>query len=212
MSNFVKYKDVIYMHCFGTSDAYNVSANQGRFGSNGSKLNSKVFRFNTTTDLYSLKLSKNAKLQVLQLMMPEYYDLNYNNNYYSLLRLRASTECKIWDSFRKGVGYPIIYINTGNLRIETFTPSIESYISIGSNFLSNGYIEFEIEYPNETTADVNFTVSKNNEFYVYFKIVDIEDETTQDINLAPLNINDSVVSNGHNVGSQRPTLHDRNFK
>ncbi len=26
MSNFVKYKDVIYMHCFGTSDAYNLSA------------------------------------------------------------------------------------------------------------------------------------------------------------------------------------------
>ena len=105
MSNFVKYKDVIYMHCFGTSDAYNVSANQGRFSSNGSKLNSKVFRFNTTTDLYSLKLSKNAKLQVIQLMMPEYYDVNLNNNDYSLLRLRATTECKMWDSFRKGVGY-----------------------------------------------------------------------------------------------------------
>ncbi len=212
MSNFVKYKDVIYMHCFGTSDSYNVSANQGRFSSNGLKLNSKVFRFNTTTDLYSLKLSKNAKLQVLQLMMPEYYDVNVNNNDYSLLRLRASTECKIWDSFRKSVGYPIIYKNTGNLKIETFTPSIESYISIGSNFLSNGYIEFEIEYPNEGTTDVNFTVSKNNAFYIYFKIVDIEDETTKDINLAPLNISDSVISNGHNVGNKIPVLRDRQFK
>ncbi len=38
MSKFVKYKDVIDMHCFGTSDAYNISANQGRFSSNGSKL------------------------------------------------------------------------------------------------------------------------------------------------------------------------------
>jgi hypothetical protein len=110
------------------------------------------------------------------------------------------------------VEYPIIYKNTGNLKIETFTPSIESYISISSNFLSNGFIEFEIEYPNETTADVNFTVSKNNAFYIYFKIVDIEDEKTQDINLAPLNINDSVVSNGHNVGNQIPNLRDRKFK
>ena len=212
MSNVIKYKDVIYMHCFGTSDANNVGANQGRFSSNGSKMNAKVFKFNTTSDLYSLKLSKNAKLQVLQLMMPEYYDANLNNNDYSLLRIRASTECKIWDSFRKGVGYPIIYKNTGNLTVETFTPSIESYISISSNFLSNGFIEFEIEYPNETTADVNFTVSKNNAFYIYFKIVDIEDEKTQDINLAPLNINDSVVSNGHNVGNQIPNLRDRKFK
>ena len=87
MSNFVKYKDVIYMHCFGTSDANNVSANQGRFSSNGSKMNANVFKFNTTSDLHSLKLSKNAKLQILQLMMPEYYDINYNNNDYSLLRL-----------------------------------------------------------------------------------------------------------------------------
>ena len=212
MSIFVKYKDVIYMHCFGTSDTYNVSENQGRYSSNGSKLNSKVFRFNTTTDLYSLKLSKNAKLQVIQLMMPEYYDANLNNNDYSLLRIRASTECKIWDSFRKGVGYPIIYKNTGNLTVETFTPSIESYISIGSNFLSNGYIEFEIEYPNESTTDVNFTVSKNNAFYIYFKIVNIEDEQTSDVNLAPLNINESAVRNGHNIGNDIPKLRDRMFK
>jgi hypothetical protein len=125
---------------------------------------------------------------------------------FSIIRWRTSTECRIWDSYKKSFGYPIIYKNTGNLKIETFTPSIESYISISSNFLSNGYIEFEIEYPNESTTDVNFTVSKNNAFYIYFKIVDIEDEKTQDQNLAALNINDSVVSNGHNIGSQKSIL------
>ena len=212
MAKVIKYKDVIYMHCFGVNDAYNASSNQGRFSSNGSKLNSKVFRFNIGSDLYSIKLSKNAKLQVLQLMMPEYYDANLNNKDYSLLRIRTTTECKMWDSFRKGVGYPIIYKNTGNLKVETFTPSLESYISIGSNFLSNGYIEFEIEYPNESSTDVSFTTSKNNSFYIYFKIVDIEDETTQDQNLALLNINDSVIKNGHNVGNDIPKLRDRMYK
>ena len=66
MSNFVKYKDVIYIHCFGVNDQYNLSSNQGRFSSDGLKLNSKVFRFNLCSDLYSLKLSKHAKLQILQ--------------------------------------------------------------------------------------------------------------------------------------------------
>lgn len=209
MSKFVKYKDVIYIHCFGVNDQYNSSSNQGRFSSNGSKLNSKAFRFNIGSDLYNLKLSKNAKLQVLQLMMPEYYDLNVNNNDYSLLRLRCFSECKIWDSISKGLGFPIIYKNTGNLKIETFTPSLESFISISNNFLSKGFIEFEIEYPNETTNDVNFTQSKNNAFYIYFKIVDIEDETTNDINLAPLNINDYVINNGHNIGNKVSKVRDQ---
>jgi hypothetical protein len=47
--------------------------------------------------------------------MPECFDVNINNIDFSLLRLRATTECKIWDSFRKGIGYPT-YINTGNLK------------------------------------------------------------------------------------------------
>jgi hypothetical protein len=208
MSNFVKYKDVIYIHCFGVNDQYNLSSNQGRFSSNGLKLNSKVFRFNLCSDLYSLKLSKHAKLQILQLVAPAYYDSTVTNDY-SLLRIRTSTECKTWDSFRKSIGYPIIYKNTTNKNPETFTPSIESYISIGSNFLSNGYIEFEIEHPNEGSNDIDFTQSRNNAFYIYFKIVDVETETTQDNNLAPQNINDSVVRNGHNIGNDIPKLRDR---
>ena len=89
---------------------------------------------------------------------------------------------------------------------------MESYISIGSNFLSNGYIEFEIEHPNEGSNDIDFTQSRNNAFYIYFKIVDVETETTQDNNLAPQNINDSVVRNGHNIGNDIPKLRDRMFK
>ena len=161
--------------------------------------------------MYSLKLSKHAKLQVLQLVAPAHYDTTVTNDY-SLFRIRTSTECKTWDSFRKGIGYPIIYKNTTNKNPETFTPNMESYISIGSNFLSNGYIEFEIEHPNEGSNDIDFTQSRNNAFYIYFKIVDVETETTQDNNLAPQNINDSVVRNGHNIGNDIPKLRDRMFK
>ena len=211
MDKFIKYKDVIYIHCFGVNDEYNLSSNKGRFTSNGLKLNSKIFRFSVGPDLYTLKLSKNAKFQLLQLTVPAYYDSTVTNDY-SLCRIRTSTECKTWDSFRKGTGYPIIYKNTTNHNPETFTPSMESLISIGTNFLSNGYIEFEIEHPNEGSNDVDFTQSRNNAFYIYFKIVDIEDEQTQDLNLAPFNRNDGTVYNAHNNGNSIPTLRDRNFK
>ena len=59
MSYFVKYKDVVYVHCFGPNDE-NASLNKGRYSCNGLKMNSKIFRFNLGTDLYNLKLSKNA--------------------------------------------------------------------------------------------------------------------------------------------------------
>ena len=59
--------------------------------------------------------------------MPECFDVNINNIDFSLLRLRATTECKIWDSFRKGIGYPT-YINTGNLKNwDTFAKYGELY-------------------------------------------------------------------------------------
>ena len=57
MTHFVKYKDIIYIHCFGPNDDYS-ALNKGKYSSNGLKMNSKVFRFNLGTDLYNLKLSK----------------------------------------------------------------------------------------------------------------------------------------------------------
>ena len=77
--------------------------------------------------------------------------------------------------------------------------------------MSNGFIEFEIEYPNESLTDVSFTQSKNSTDNVYFKIVGLQTETAQDTNLAPLHINGSVVSIGHNVGNQILTLRDWEF-
>ena len=99
MSHFVKYKDIIYIHCFGPNDE-NAILNKGRYSSNGLKMNSKIFKFNLGTDLYNLKLSKNAKFQLLFFTMPGYYDTTVSSDF-SILRLRTTTECKIWDSYKK---------------------------------------------------------------------------------------------------------------
>ena len=52
MSYFVKYKDVVYVHCFGPNDE-NSALNKGRYSCNGLKMNSKIFKFNLGTDLYN---------------------------------------------------------------------------------------------------------------------------------------------------------------
>ena len=78
---------------------------------------------------------------------------------------------------------------------------MENYISINPNFFNSGYIQFELEHPNEGSQDIEFTNKRNNAFYIYLKIVDIEDEQTQDRALAPLSINDETVKYGHNIGS-----------
>jgi hypothetical protein len=210
MTNFIKYKDVIYIHCFGPNDEYS-ALNKGKYSNNGLKMNSKIFRFNLGSDLNSLKLSKNAKFQLLFLTMPAYYDTTAYSDF-SLLRLRTPTECKIWDSYKKTFGYPIIYKQSTAHIPENYVPSIDNYISINSNFISNGYIEFELEHPNEGSQDIDFTNAKNNAFYIHFKIVDIEDEQTQDRTLAPLAINDGTINYGHNIGNSIPLLRDRQIK
>jgi hypothetical protein len=175
-------------------------------------MNSKIFRFNLGTDLYNLKLSKNAKFQLIFLTMPSYKDAPTSYSDFNILRLRTATECIIWDSYKKTVGYPIIYKNSTSIYPENYIPSFENRISINPNFLNAGYIEFELEYPNEGSADMDFTNAKNNTFYIHFKIIDVEDEETQDRNIAPLLKNDSVINYGHNIGNTIPMLRDRPIK
>ena len=210
MSYFVKYKDVIYIHCFGPNDEYS-ALNKGRYSSNGLKMNSKIFRFNLGTDLYNLKLSKNAKFQLLFLTVPAYYDTTATTDF-SIIRLRTTTECKIWDSYKKSFGYPIIYKQSTSKFPENYVPNLESYISINPNFFNAGYIEFELEHPDEGSQDIDVTNTRNNVFYIYFKIVDIEDEQTQDRTLASLSINDETVKYGHNIGNLVSRLNDRPLK
>jgi hypothetical protein len=60
--------------------------------------------------------------------------------------------------------------------------------------------------------DIEFTNTRNNAFYIHFKIIDVEDEETQDRTLAPLLINDETINYGHNKGNHIPTLRDRPIK
>jgi hypothetical protein len=148
---------------------------------------------------------------LLFLTVPAYYDTTSTTDF-SIVRLRTSTECKIWDSYKKSFGYPIIYKQSTSKFPENYVPNMESYISINPNFFNASYIEFELEHPNEGSQDIEFTNTRNNAFYIHFKIIDVEDEETQDRTLAPLLINDETINYGHNKGNHIPTLRDRPIK
>jgi hypothetical protein len=208
MTHYIKYKDVIYFHCFGTNDE-NFASNKGRYSSNGAANNAKIFRFNLGSDLYNLNLSKNSKFQLIYLTTPLYAATAYQ---IGILRLRTTTECKIWDSYKKTTGYPIINkVYSSAINPIDYSPNIEHFISINQNFLKAGYIEFEFEFPGVGT-DIDFTDVNNKPFYIHFKIVDVEDEETQDRNIAPFVQNDSTINYAHNNGNCIPMLRDRPIK
>ncbi len=47
-------------------------------------------------------------------------------------------------------------------------------------------------------------MQKTTRFMYTLKIIDIEDEQTQDRTLAPLAINDTTINYGHNIGNSIP--------
>ena len=90
-----------------------------------------------------------------------------------ILRLRTSTECKIWDSCKKTTGYPIInklYDNATTNYYINYQPSFENSISINSNFFNSGYIEFEFEFLGVAT-DIDLVMLIINHFIFTLKLL-----------------------------------------
>ena len=59
-------------------------------------------------------------------------------------------------------------------------------VNVPSNFLSNGYIDIEIECPSQKTTDIDFTTgSPLNNFFLNLVIIDEDLERTYDTVLAP---------------------------
>ena len=58
-------------------------------------------------------------------------------------------------------------------------------VNVSSNFLSTGYIEFELECPNASSNIDFITNNPLRNFYISLVIVDIDPELTKDLTLAP---------------------------
>ena len=145
--------------------------------------NSKRMRFSLNNSLSDVRLSQNAKCILESCHIPTI--TNMTNNHV-VLRINASSEFKTFDTTKQLNGNPIILstIAIANNIIYNASDSFYS-VNVASNFLSTGYIEFELECPNASSNIDFITNSPLRNFYITLVIVDIDPELTKDLTLAP---------------------------
>ena len=165
----------------------------------GQATNAKRMWFDLKGSLSDVILSRNARETVEMCCIPTITNMG---NKTAILRLCTSTQDKVFDTKKFLSGNPILLSmpisSTANTLNTLFNAAKKNYnVNIPSNFLSNGYIDMELECPS-STATIDFITSRPlNHFYINFVIVDedLELTVTSDTILAPpINMNNYNVN------------------
>ena len=171
------HKNFVKISVFGDDDIW-VSNVNSVYRIDGTLNNCKRMRFNFNGSLNNVKLSKNARLILESLFIPTITNLsNYIN-----IRVVTSTEDTNLDSGKFNTGNPILITTRANTMVYN-NSELFCNINVPSTFLSQGYIEIELESP-VVTAAVDFTTSSSlKPFYMTFVIIDQDEEDSQDPNI-----------------------------
>ena len=172
------HKNFVKISVFGDDDIWATNSNSV-YTIDTSLNNCKRMRFNFNGCLNNVKLSKNARLILESLFIPTITNLvNYIN-----VRIVTSTEDTNLDSGKFSTGNPILITTRANTMVYN-NSELFCNINVPSTFLSQGYIEIELESP-VVTAAVDFTTSSSlKPFYMTFVIIDQDEEESQDPNIA----------------------------
>ena len=172
------HKNFVKISVFGDDDIWVTNPNSV-YRVDTSLNNCKRMRFNFNGCLNSVKLSKNARLILESLFIPTITNLsNYIN-----IRVVTSTEDTNLDTNKFNTGNPILITTRANTMVYN-NSELFCNINVPSTFLSQGYIEIELESP-IVTAAVDFTTSGSlRPFYMTFVIIDQDEEESQDPNIA----------------------------
>ena len=172
------HKNLVKIAVFGDDDIWATNSNSV-YRVDTSLNNCKRMRFNFNGCLNSVKLSKNARLILESLFIPTITNLsNYIN-----IRVVTSTEDTNLDSGKLNTGNPILLTTRANTMVYN-NSELFCNINVPSTFLSQGFIEIELESP-IVTAAVDFTTSGSlRPFYMTFVIIDQDEEESQDPNIA----------------------------
>ena len=172
------HKNFVKISVFGDDDIWATNSNSV-YRVDTSLNNCKRMRFNFNGCLNSVKLSKNARLILESLFIPTITNLsNYIN-----IRVVTSTEDTNLDTNKFNTGNPILITTRANTMVYN-NSELFCNINVPSTFLSQGYIEIELESP-FVTAAVDFTTSSSlRPFYMTFVIIDQDEEESQDPNIA----------------------------
>ena len=172
------HKNFVKISVFGDDDTW-ISNSNSVYRIDGTLNNCKRMRFNFNGSLNNVKLSKNARLILESLFIPTITNLsNYIN-----IRVVTSTEDTNVDTNKFNTGNPILITTRANTMVYN-NSELFCNINVPNTFLSQGYIEIELECP-VVTAAVDFTTSSSlKPFYMTFVIIDQDEEESQDPNIA----------------------------
>ena len=172
------HKNFVKISVFGDDDTW-ISNSNSVYRIDGTLNNCKGMRFNFNGSLNNVKLSKNARLILESLFIPTITNLvNYIN-----VRIVTSTEDTNLDSGKFSTGNPILITTRANTMVYN-NSELFCNINVPSTFLSQGYIEIELESP-VVTAAVDFTTSSSlKPFYMTFVIIDQDEEESKDPDIA----------------------------
>jgi hypothetical protein len=184
----VKYKQVQRIQIFGDDNINTNSSFQYALNSTNNIINAVRFRFTLNNALNDVKLSQNARCVVETCNIPTIQNMG---NKYVIIRLVTATNDKTCDTKKFLAGNPILLTmamaNTLGTNNILYNASEFFYnINIPPNLLSLGYIDVEIEVPNQNSASIDFlTSSPLASFFINLVIIDEDPQLTTDTTLAP---------------------------
>ena len=127
----------------------------------------KVLRFNLNK-LYSTQLTQNAKIVIEQLYLPGFQGTRTGPITIRMNNLNTHS----YDSQNKGYNSTLLYISElGDTVFENHSPEMLYNFSISQNFFQNGFIEFEVTYP-----DNEVELTDLNRFYITLVVYDIDEQ------------------------------------
>jgi len=183
----ITYKQISRVQLFGDDNIFNGS--QYQYNTTGSNVvNSIKMRFDLKGVLSNVILSRNARAIVEMACIPSILNIAGKT---AIVRLCTSTQDKVFDTKKFLSGNPILFcmaINGTAATLNTLYNATEFFynVNVPSTFLSNGYIDVELECPSQTTTAIDFTTGNPlSNFYLNLVIVDEDLERTYDTVLAP---------------------------
>jgi hypothetical protein len=182
-----KYKQLCRLQIYGDDNIYNTEQYQYSTGG-ATVVNAIRMRFDLKGMLSDVLLSHSARCILEMACIPT---LTNMENKTAIVRLCTSTQDKVFDTKKCLNGNPVLFsmgLASTVSTLNTLYNATEFFynINVPSGFLSNGYIDIELEIPNQTTTAIDFITSNPlSDFYINFIIVDEDLEITNDTGLAP---------------------------
>lgn len=194
VNNFTLTPIVSVSHATLGTFSFNFNPYKYNNGGYSTNKNIKLLRFELSNELQQIRLAENAHLYLELVRIPAF---GVNGSCYRALRLVGSQNINTFDGTNGTTGNPILFVTEYFNGASTFFINEKSFarLPVPQNFLSKGYIEFELETI-MTAAGGAFTQAQLNEIIIKLNIEEPQNEYTQDANLEMTN-NINHIKNHH---------------